>query len=705
VNSQGNMTEPKKDILWRIRLVYFVTALFAVSILMKVIYIQVAEGEHWREVARTATMRYASIDAARGDIRADDGRLLATSIPIYEIRMDMSQRVVSDEVFHGGLDSLALGLSRLFHDRSPGQYRAELLRGRREGDRYFLVKRNVSYNQLTRLRELPVFRLGRYRGGLIVSERTRREMPYRTLAARTIGYEREGVYVGLEGAYREYLEGTQGKRLMQRTSGGNWMPINDDNEIQPKNGMDLITTINIRMQDFTENALRKQLSRYQASWGTAVIMETATGKIKAISNLTRNSHGTYEETYNYAVGESAEPGSTFKLASVMALLEDGLASPGDTVHTGNGRTTYSGQVMRDAREGGHGSITLQEAFALSSNVGISRFIYEAYHKNPQRFVDRIRGMGLDKPLGLEITGEGVPLFKDAGSPGWSGTSLPWMSIGYELTMTPLQTLSLYNAVANGGRMMRPMMVEEIRQTGKVVKHFQPETIHRSVASQRTLETVREMLVEVVTSGTAKNIHTPAYQIAGKTGTAQVASDGTYRGQDGVTYQASFAGYFPAEDPRYSGIVVIYNPRGWIYTGSQVAAPVFREIADKIVATEVIRPGQQDDTPLLAHLPSFRNGHLEDIRHIYEAFDCRLNDQAQTAWGSTQVRSDTVSLQDKTMMENLVPDVTGMGLRDALYLLENAGMRVRFSGRGTVRRQSIQPGLRISPGSVITLELN
>lgn len=688
---------------------YFVTAVFALLIILKVVYIQVAEGEHWRQVAESATLRYVSIDAARGDIRADDGRLLATSIPVYEIRMDMSRRVVSDEVFFAGIDSLALNLSRLFRDRSAAQYKNALMQARSEQDRYFLVKRNVSYPQLTQVRQFPIFRLGRFRGGLVVTERTRREMPYRTLAARTIGYEREGVYVGLEGAYREFLEGSQGKRLMQRTSGGNWMPINDENEIQPKNGMDLITTINVRMQDFTEDALRRQLQRYRADYGTAVVMEVATGKVKAISNLSLNSRGEYEELFNFAIGESTEPGSTFKLASVMAVLEDGFASPDDIIHTGNGSIRYADRIMRDARQGGHGTITLHEAFALSSNVGVSKIIHDAYKDRPERFINRIRGMGLDKPLGLEIFGEGLPQIKDVNSPGWSRVSLPWISIGYEVALTPMQMLAFYNAVANQGRMMRPMFVEEIRHTGKIVKRYQPVVLNRSIASQSTIETVRNMMEEVVETGTARNIQTPVYRIAGKTGTAQVAQTRHgYRSPSGVTYQASFAGYFPAGDPVYSCIVVIHNPKGYIYTGSQVAAPVFREIADKIFATQMLLPESGQDSlsqPLLAALPPVRSGNLEDIRQIYAAFDCKMLDTAETGWGVAVVRNDTVSISDREIIENLVPEVVGMGLRDALYILENAGMQVRFSGRGVVRRQSIAPGLRIQPGSTIYLELN
>jgi cell division protein FtsI (penicillin-binding protein 3) len=681
--------------------------IFGFSILVRVIFIQTVEGEYWREMAKNSTIRYENIDAIRGDICADDGRLLATSVPIYEIRMDLSPEVISEEVYRQGIDSLALRLSQLFGDRSKAQYLQTLNQARNNKERYFLVKRNVTYNQLQILRDFPIFRLGKYRGGRIENEHARREMPYRTMAARTIGYEAEGVYVGLEGAYRRELEGIQGKRLMQRSAGGSWVPINDENEIQPENGKDLITTINITMQDMVENALLKQLNRFEAEFGTAVLMEVSTGKIKAISNLTRQGDGNYRETYNYAVGESAEPGSTFKLASMLALLEDGKVNPDDIVHTGEGAIRYADRIMRDARDEGHGSITVKHAFEVSSNVGISQLVFNAYKDRPQQFIDRIKALKLDQPLGLEIAGEGKPWINDPKSPSWSGVTLPWMSIGYEVSLTPLQTLSLYNAVANQGQMMKPMFVEEIRQTGKTIKRFQPEAIQRSIASQSTLKLIQEMLIGVVENGTAKNIYTPLYSIAGKTGTAQVANTSQgYRNTSGKTsYRSSFVGFFPADQPAYSMIVVIHNPKGYIYTGSQVAAPVFKEVSDKIFATQLEYPQPQTTENLLAYLPSFGNANAEDVRTIYSAFDCMMIDNIQSSWTTTVASNDTVSFWEKNLIENLVPDAVGMSLKDALYVLENAGLRVRFTGRGIVRRQSLQPGVRVNPGYQIYIELN
>ncbi|MFP4691219.1 MAG: penicillin-binding protein [Bacteroidales bacterium] len=700
--------EQKSDILWRIRLIYFAMAIFALVIIGKVLYIQLVEGEYWKELSRSSTMRYVNIEANRGDICADDGRLLATSVPVYELRMDLSKEVISDQLFSDNIDSLAIRLSGLFGDRNVNQYRTDLVRARQNQERYYLVKRNVSWGQLQQARQFPIFRRGRFGGGLIVNERTRRQMPYQTLAARTIGYEREGIYVGLEGAYRQHLEGIQGKRLMQRLSGGTWMPISDQNEIRPQNGKDLITTINVEIQDITEKALLRQLERFSASHGTAVVMEVATGKIKAISNLQRNSTGTsYDETYNFAVGQSTEPGSTFKLATIIAALEDGVIGPDDHIDTGDGSITYYNRTMKDVNEEGYGNIPVREAFALSSNVGISQIIYHAYKDNPERFVERLRRLGLHEPLGLEISGEGQPVMRNPGSQGWSNLSLPWMAIGYEVSMTPLQTLTLYNSVANNGQMMKPMFVNEIRQAGRTVKEFSPTVLKRSIAGIRTIRMAQEMLAGVVENGTAANIRTDAYPIAGKTGTAQIAQAGQgYRGPSGTHYQASFAGYFPANDPVYSCIVMINDPRGYIYTGSQVAAPAFREIADKMYAAQLFIPPDTDQEVMTASLPGFRNGHLDDFRTIYSALDARIKeDTPESKWGRAITNADTIMIEDRTFIENLTPEVVGMGLRDAIYVLENAGLKVRFSGRGIVRRQSIPPGRRITPGNTIYLELS
>ncbi|MFW5757436.1 MAG: penicillin-binding protein [Bacteroidota bacterium] len=697
----------KGDILWRIYLVYFLTVGFAVVILFKVVYLQFVEGEKWHEMARNSTMRYMDIDAVRGDILADDGRLLATSVPVYEIRMDLDRRVVDDQVFYAGIDSLSYHLSMLFKDRSKAEYKRVLVKARSEQQRYFLVKRNVSYNQLIKLREFPVFRLGRFKGGLIVVENNRRETPFRSLAHRTIGYEREGVYVGLEGAYRNYLEGKKGKRLMQRISGGNWMPLSDENEIKPLNGKDIVTSLNIHMQDIVENALRKQLSKFNAQHGSAIVMEVNTGRIKAISNLSRTDHGSYLEAFNYAVGESAEPGSTFKLASMIAALEDKVVDPGDFIDTNKGTIRFADRIMRDAKPGGFGTINLKEAFALSSNVAISKVIHKAYGEEPQKFLDQLDKMGLSQPLGVEIKGEVKPYIPNIDDPEWSRVTLPWMSIGYGVMFTPLQILTLYNAVANNGVMMKPMFVDEVRQTGKSVEIFKPQVIKNSICSEQTLRIVQDMLEEVVLTGTGSSVHSEVLPIAGKTGTSQVSDGIGYRRKDGVVYRASFAGYFPANDPVYSMIVVIHDPKGYVYTGSQVAAPAFKEIAHKIFATQIDLPQTIKQEKILASLPLVNAGSYQDIENIYDKFNATLVvGKDVNTWSEVSLgKGDTVVIDSRNIVENLVPNVYGMGLKDALYLLENNGMKVRFIGRGVVKYQSIKPGTRIQNGSVIYLELS
>lgn len=699
------MDKNKGDILTRIYLVYLFSVIFALVIVYKVIVIQFVQGNEWKEVARNTTMKYMDIEAVRGDILSDEGKLLATSIPVYEIRMDL--QVVDKDLFNNKIDSLSFHLSRLFDDRSKNEYKSGFIQARKNQERYYLVKRNVSYIQLNQLKRFPIFNKGRFRGGLIIVERNRREMPFKSLANRTIGYERGGAYVGLEGAYRDYLEGVQGKRLMQRISGGDWMPVSDENEIKSQNGKDVLTTINVYMQDIVESALRQQLKKTDASHGTAVVMEVETGKIKAISNLALGADKNYHETFNFAVGEAAEPGSTFKLVSMIAALEDNHVKPDDFIETGKGTIRFADRIMRDAHPHGYGTLSVKEAFALSSNVAISKIIYDSYNKNPQQFLDRMQEMGITEPHGIKIKGEGQPYFPDPATEEWSGVTLPWISIGYGMLITPIQILALYNAVANDGTMMKPMFVEEIRQTGRTIKKFQPTVFREQICSESTLKAVQKMLVDVVENGTAKNIYTPVYQIAGKTGTAQVANGKGYKSSSGVVYRASFAGYFPANDPRYSMIVVVHDPSGSSYSGSQVAAPVFRKVSDRIFATRLNIPQPFDNDKIFAALPRLTKANKEDIYDIYNFFDTRLideNDKSQ--WLQPEIiNADTVLLNVGILTDNAVPDVVGMGLKDAMYLLENAGLRVRFTGRGVVRRQSIEPGKKIYNGNVIYLELS
>lgn len=701
------MTDKKGDILWRVYLIYVIFFVFAIIILARVVYIQFVQGDFWRQKAKEATLRYINIDAIRGDICSNDGSLMATSVPIFEVRCDLSKKTIPDELFNKNVDSLALCLSQLFPEFSKATYKEQLVKARRSNSRYYLIKRNVTYAQLKKIKTFPIFKLGRYKGGLIVEQKTRREKPFRYLAERTIGFERKGnYYVGLEGAYSNILAGQSGKRLMQKIADGVWMPLNDDNEIEPKNGNDIITTIDINIQDVAEHSLMNHLQKHDATHGCVIVMEVETGYIRAIANLTRTAPGVYEEKYNYAIGESSEPGSTFKLASMIVALDDGVVKITDKINTYNGKIRYADREMSDSHDGGYGVITVKEAFSVSSNVAISKIIYDNYKNNPSRFTDKLYKMGLNKPLDITIPGEGLPQIKNPKNKTWSKVSLPWMAIGYEVSLTPLQILTLYNAVANNGKMMKPQFVTEIRQTGKTIQHFDPQILNNQICKPSTIANVKEMLEEVVENGTAKNIKNSIYKIAGKTGTAQVAMANLgYKSSSKINYKASFAGYFPADNPKYSCIVVINNPNMGAYYGSAVAAPVFKEVADKIYATELNIHSNQLIMVENSIIPKIGIGFKDDVEAIYKYFGLKVVDNApDNNIICPKITNKQVVCESYDYKNVTVPDVIGMNLSDALYVLENAGINVKFSGKGKVLSQSIAKGSRITENSTMFLQL-
>ncbi len=587
----------KKNILLRVSVVYLAMVVLALLIIGKILSLQLIE-KNRREEAEINSISYKTIEPNRGNIYSSEGRLLAVSVPYYEIRMDMRSEAFSRSTFDKYVDSLSIKLAALFNDAHWSVYKQNLVKARESGNRYYLVKRNVSYDQLQKLKKFPIFRLGRYEGGTIFVQQNRRIRPHGVLAARTIGYTMEGdlgSVVGIEGAYDTELSGIQGYRLMQKIPGGNWMPVSDRNEIDPRDGYDIITTIDIDLQDVAENALLTQLRKHDADHGSVIVMEVETGKIRAIANLGKTEGGKYLEDYNYAIGESTEPGSTFKLASAISLLEDGLAEPGDIVDVGNGVAIYNGLRLEDSGDEGLGKITFQQAFEYSSNVGISKLVNENYKKNPSAFVDRIYRLGLNRKLDIEIKGEGAPDIKYTDSPLWSQVSLPMMSIGYEVRLTPLQVLTFYNAIANKGQMVKPGFIEEIKYHGKVIHRFEKTILNHKICSDETLEKIKPMLEGVVERGTAKNLRNSYYPIAGKTGTCQIADEkyGYTKGR----YQASFAGYFPSDNPQYSCIVVVSSPSKSVYYGNLVAGPIFREITDKIYVQDLNM--QMPDSAFLA----------------------------------------------------------------------------------------------------------
>ena len=695
----------KRDILIRTSLVYLGVLLMGLLILGKALHLQLFEKEQW-EQEESSTVRHKAIEPNRGNILSSDGRLLAVDVPYYEIRMDFRSESFTREIFDAGVDELAKSLSGLFGDRHWTTYKRALVRERENGNRFYLVKRNVTYSQLQKVKQFPIFELGRYQGGVQYVQQNRRKRPYDLLAARTIGYPMQDYksVVGLEGAYDKELKGVEGYRLMRKVRGDVWMPINDANEIEPEDGQDIVTTLDLDLQDVAENALLEQLARHEADHGTVVLMEVKTGKIKAIANLSRDKNGNYDEDYNYAIGESTEPGSTFKLATMIALLEDGHVHPGDLVDVGKGETSYYGHKVEDSQRSALGKITVQRAFEVSSNVGITKLAYENYKDKPEQFVNRLYEMGLNQKLGIEIKGEGQPNIKYPDNQSWSGISLPWMSMGYEVLITPLQMLAFYNAVANEGKMMKPVFIEEIRSHGKVVKRGETEVLNNHICSRETLGHIRRMLEGVVDSGTAENLANSHYKIAGKTGTAQVSLS-----KEGYSklYQASFVGYFPAENPKFSCIVVVNAPSKQIYYGNVVAGPIFRAITDRIYVRDYEL--HQDEQKLAAksvEAPYSKSGSGEDLASVFEYLRLPLQKQGENSqWVSTRSTPEGVFISSREISSQLVPNVVDMGLKDAVYLLESRGLKVVAHGRGTVRGQSQQAGSTIRKGSVVVLDMS
>jgi len=697
----------KKEILTRLGVVYLLIVVFGMLIIGKIFYLQFFEKEKWAS-AETQSIRHMSIESNRGNIYSSDGRMLAVSVPFYEIRMDMQSDPFTREIFYQGVDSLSRALSGLFRDRSWAEYKQDLVRARENGNRYFLVKRNVTYDQLQAVKKFPIFRRGRFEGGVIYVQTNKRIRPHGLLAARTIGYTMEanvGSVVGIEGAYETELKGVEGYRLMRRIRGDIWMPISDRNEVEPRDGYDVYSTIDLDLQDVAENALLTQLQRHDADHGSVILMEVETGKIRAIANLGKDVDGVYRETYNYAIGESTEPGSTFKLASVIALLEDGYIEPDEIVDVGDGSITYYDKRLFDSGEEGLGKITIQEAFEKSSNVGISKLVNENYKDKPEQFINRLYKMGLNQKLNLEIRGEGVPDIKYPDNKLWSGISLPMMSIGYEVRMTPLQTLTFYNAIANGGVMVKPQFVEELRYHGKLVRKYDRKVIKHSVCSADTRKKVQDMLEGVVERGTAKNLNNSYYKIAGKTGTAQIANQKF--GYNKRSYQASFAGYFPADKPRYSCIVVVSSPSKWVYYGNVVAGPIFREVADKIYIRDFdMHRDSEPPVEMANSAPYSKSGSRTEIREALEFLDLPYSEgDSESKWINTSSNNDKVDFRMRSISTMLVPDVSGMGLKDAVFLLENAGLSVTVRGRGTVKSQSVPAGSRIRKGEVVRLDMS
>ncbi len=709
--------DAKKDIVVRTYLLYTLIGFIGLAICGRVFYIQRVQGDKWKKEEANFTTSFRTIEAVRGNIYAEDGSLLATSLPYFDVAMDVNTEYMTDEIFSSSVDSLSMCLSSLFKDKTENEYYRLLKTARDNGERYVMIHKTVSYDDLQKLKHFPLIRLGKYKGGLIVEQNNRRELPFKDLAERTIGYERENVQpVGLEGSYGSYLAGVNGQGLMTKTAGGVWVPVDNGENMQPQNGCDIISTINVNYQDVAESALRTQLMKHHAEHGCVVLMEVKTGRILAIANLTRKDSGSesYQEMYNYATGESMEPGSTFKLFSLLVAMEDGLVNPTDTVNLEGGKHTYYDRVMKDAEHNDEEATTvnIQRAFELSSNVGISKVITKHYSSQPEKFVDGLCRLGINQPLHLSIPGEGMPMIPNPGSSNWYGTTLPWLSVGYGLTITPLQTLTIYNAVANNGVMVKPQLVDAITKDGKVVKRFQPIIMNPSICSSSTLQKLRRMLEGVVLRGTASNLKNTVYSIAGKTGTAQIASKGQYKVEAKANYRASFVGYFPAENPEYSCIVIVNSPSTDGYYGNITAGPIFREIADKVYASSIgIDPSVNDTNHKAINNNLFvKNGDAGDTYKVFKTLDVKYKTASTlSSWLEFNIQDSTLTVTgytpQKQLEKGIIPDLKNMNAEDAVYILENAHLKVSVKGSGAVKEQSLEPGTIYTKGQRITLKLS
>ena len=649
--------------------------LFALAVAVKLISIQVTDGDKYRELAKESTIKNFTIQPNRGNLYSDDGSLLATSVTKYDIRFDAI--TPSSDDFEKFLKPLSDSLSIMLGNQSS-YYHNILRKARGNKNRYLLIAKNLGYLDYMRIKSFPLFNMNSYKGGIIVEQNTIREHPLGKIAERSVGYERvdeEGhvTRVGLEGAFGNYLRGTAGKRLKQKIAKGQWKPITDYNEVEPKDGYDVVSTININIQDVAHHALLEQLEKYKADHGCVVVMEVESGEVKAISNLGRTQWGKYYERLNYAVGESNEPGSTFKLMSMIAALEDKVIDSNYVVDTEEGVLTfYDKYKVKDSHRGGYGKISASEVFEVSSNTGIVKIIDNFYRDKPEKFVNRLYNMGLNNKLGLSIIGEGKPFIPHPNDKkSWSGISLQWMAYGYGVELTPLQILTFYNAVANDGEMVKPRLIKNVNEWNRSIKNFKKEILNPSICSKETISKVQQMMENVIVKdhGTGHGLYSENFSMAGKTGTTQ--KNYASKDRNKLQYISTFAGYFPVDSPKYSCIVVIHEPDKSVgYYGADVSGPVFKSIAQKIYT----------NSPLVDTVEELEKQN-NDAEKNYKSFYTKAQKKYET-----------------------VPNVIGMSGMDALSLLENIGLKVEIKGNGKVKEQSIESGTKIEKDQKIVLNL-
>lgn len=703
----------RSDILWRIYLCFLGMIVLGLFILGRAVYIQTVEGEYWEKMATKQHLKYIDTGAERGSIYSEDGNMLSTSIPVFDVYIDFAAdglREKNGKRFYENLDSLSYCLANQFQDETPEFYKNLLQKGYQKKSRYFSLKKRVSFGDYQALRNFPLVRQGKNKSGFIIDVRDNRVNPFGLLANRTIGLSRGDTSrnVGLERSYDSVLKGQPGQRLV-RYMAGVYVPV-DGAEIDPENGKDIVTTIDTYIQDVAENALMKMMVSNNSLHGTVIVMEVATGKIKAIANLGRRPDGEYLEDYNYGLGRSTEPGSVFKLATLLSLLEDKYVDTGTIVNCEGGQKVFYGLRIKDSHLG-TGNLTVKEAFAQSSNVAFAKLADQYYHNQPQKWFNHLHKLRLDTVTGIDIVGAAAPYIKKPSSKYWSKTTIPYMAHGYEELVTPLHLLMLYNAVANNGKMMQPYLVNSIRELGVEVQKFEPQVLVEKIASEETIQKLKACLLAVVENphGTARSLKSNVYEFAGKTGTAVTAMDNRGYNKGSKIYQSAFMGFFPYDNPKYSIAVVIQNSNeSRLAYGGVVSGPVFKEVADKIFATKVAYQNAQQFEPTKDSSYYQFLGMRGDLNQILTTLKYSANNTSPPeTWGSTVFQNGTVASYTKNTnsSDNAVPDVTGMGLKDALYLLENAGLKVSVSGRGKVLYQSLVANSFFKKGESIKIQLN
>lgn len=715
--------EIKRDILWRVYLCFLLVVLVCIVIVGKAFYIQQVQGEYWEGMSDSLHQKIQEIAADRGTIYSDNGQMLSTSIPQFDIYIDFEAdglREKNGKRFTENLDSLSIGLSSLFKDKTATVYKQLLKRGYKRGSRYYSLKKGISYRQYQKLMDLPLVREGRNRSGFIAETRNIRLNPYHLLAYRTIGMNRKNSQkVGLEATYDSILKGSPGKRLVRFIAGGVAVPVDESADIEPENGKDIITTIDTHIQEITENALMKMMVGNEATHGCAIVLEVKTGKIKAIANLGRTSSGKYWENFNYAVSPT-EPGSIFKLATMAALLKDKKTRLDAPINLRGGHWHINGRTVNDAED--HGDVdNVKEAFEVSSNVGMAELVYNAYKDNPMQFINQLNKLGLGEITGVDIEGERHPFIYTPQSKLWSATTLPWMAFGYNTLISPLAIAMLYNAVANKGKMMQPYLVSAYANEGNITKKIAPK-VTRTIADSSIVSQLHACLYGVCNDkhGTGyRLLKDLPFELCGKTGTALVA-DGK-NGYSSKIYQSAFAGYFPADDPQYTCVVEIVNkPHAAHYYGAAVAGPVFKEIAERLYTLFVRRNNPNHYAALdsldKGHASYSFSGNTEALATVASRLGLKFqrvskDDQTwsryyrNSAQGAYLAPLSSMSDDKGSVKGKQMPDLSGLGLKDALYVCEGLGLKVNVEGYGRVSQQSLAAGAAIEKGQVIALNLN